>query len=169
MHRWRFCIFHCRRPPTEGGGGESSTLLCPTAALLFDLFLFVTYHERNLQPLAEGEFCNGTSFCLRQEPVSSYTSIRSGQNNGRQLALSSVIPQGKQNQPCVVNGLVLQVRTYCAHYNIRKTTTNSSTIGNEKDHSLCHPQFHTERITNYGVSLQVRIDVLGPVYITHYQ
>ena len=127
--RWRFCIFHCPRPPTEGGGGESSTLLCPTATLLFDLFLLVTYHERNLQPLAEGEFCNGTSFCLRQEPVSSYTSIRSGQNNGRQLALSSVIPQGKQNQPCVVNGLVLQVRTYCAHYNIRKTTTNSSTIG----------------------------------------
>ena len=36
------------------------------------LFLLVIYHERNLQPLAEGEFCNGTSFCLRQEPVSSY-------------------------------------------------------------------------------------------------
>ena len=33
------------------------------------LFLLVTYHERNLQPLAEGEICNGTSFCLRQEPV----------------------------------------------------------------------------------------------------
>ena len=74
MHRWRFCIFHCPRPPTEGGGGESSTLLCPTATLLFDLFLLVTYHERNLQPLAEGEFCNGTSFCLRQEPVSSVAS-----------------------------------------------------------------------------------------------
>ena len=28
-----------------------------------------------------------------------------------------------------MNGLVLQVRTYCAQYNIRKTTTNSSTIG----------------------------------------
>ena len=58
-----------------------------------------------------------------------YTSIRSGQNNRRQLALSSAIPQGKHNQPCMVYGLVLQVRTYCAQYNIRKTTTNSSTIG----------------------------------------
>ena len=47
----------------------------------------------------------------------------------------------------MVNGLVLQVRTYCAQYNIRKATTNSSTIGNEKDHSLCHPQFHTARTT----------------------
>ena len=73
-----------------------------------------------------------------------YASIRSGQNNRRQLALSSAIPQGKHNQPCMVNGLVLQVRTYCEQYNIRKTTTNSSTIGKEKDHSLCHPQFHTD-------------------------
>ena len=32
----------------------------------------------------------------------------------------------------MVNGLVLQVRTYCAQYNIRKTTTNGSTIGKEK-------------------------------------
>ena len=58
-----------------------------------------------------------------------YTSIRSGQNNRRQLALSSAIPQGKHNQPFTVYDLVLQVRTYCAQYNIRKTTTNSSTIG----------------------------------------
>ena len=62
----------------------------------------------------------------------------------RQLALSSAIPQGKHNQPCIVYGLVLQVRTYCAQYNIRKTTTNSSTIGKEKEHSLCHPQFRTD-------------------------
>ena len=55
------------------------------------------------------------------------------------------------NQPCMVYGLVLQVQTYCAQYNIRKTTTNSSTIGKEKDHSLCHPQFHTARTTNRGV------------------
>ena len=54
----------------------------------------------------------------------------------RQLALSSAIPQGKHNQPCMVHVLVLQVRTYCALQNIRKTTTNS-TIGKEKDHSLC--------------------------------
>ena len=57
-----------------------------------------------------------------------YTFIRNGQNNRRQLALSSAIPQGKHNQPCMVYGLVLQVRAYCAQYNIRKTT-NSSTIG----------------------------------------
>ena len=30
-----------------------------------------------------------------------YTSIRSGENNRRQLALSSAIPQGKHNQPCM--------------------------------------------------------------------
>ena len=47
----------------------------------------------------------------------------------RQLALSSAIPRGKHTQPCKVYGLVLQVRAYCAQYNIRKTTTNSSTIG----------------------------------------
>ena len=41
-----------------------------------------------------------------------------------ELALSSAIPQGKHNQPCMVYGLVLQVRTYSAQYNIRKTTTN---------------------------------------------
>ena len=52
--------------------------------------------------------------------INNYTSIRSGQNNRRQLALSSAIPQGKHNQPCMVYGLVLQVRTYCAQYNIRK-------------------------------------------------
>ena len=79
------------------------------------------------------------------------TSIRCGQNNRRQLTLSSAIPQDKHNQPCMVYGLVLQVRTYCAQYNIRKTTTNSSTIEKERDHSLCHPQFHTARTTNHGV------------------
>ena len=68
-----------------------------------------------------------------------------------ELALSSAIPQGKHNQPCMVHGLVLQVRTHCAQYSIRKTTTNSSTIGKEKDHSLCHPQLHTARTTNHGV------------------
>ena len=69
--------------------------------------------------------------------IYNYTSIRSGQNNRRQLALSSAIPHGKHDQPCMVHGLVLQVRTYCAQYNIRKTTTNSSTIGKENDHSFC--------------------------------
>ena len=67
------------------------------------------------------------------------------------LALSSAIPEGKHNQPSMMYGLVLQVRTYCAQYNIRKTTTNSSTVGKEKDHSLCHPQFPTARTTNHGV------------------
>ena len=55
---------------------ESHRLDCPTATLPFDLFLLVTYHERNLQPLAEGEICNGTSFCLRQEPVSSLHALK---------------------------------------------------------------------------------------------
>ena len=50
-----------------------------------------------------------------------YTSIRSGENNRRQLALSSAIPQGKHNQPCIVYGVVLQIRTYCAQYNIPGT------------------------------------------------
>ena len=90
-------------------------------------------------------------FQLFTKLFNNYASIRSGQNNRRQLALSCAIPQGKHNQPCMVYGLVLQVRTYCAQYNIRKTTTNSSTIGQEKDHSLCHPQFHTTRTTNHGV------------------
>ena len=43
----------------------------------------------------------------------------------------------------MVYGRLLRVRTYCAQYNKRKITTNSSTIGKEKDHSLCHPQLHT--------------------------
>ena len=51
-------------------GGGSWTLPSPRwSHSSSTLFLLVTYHERNLQPLAEGEICNGTSFCLRQEPV----------------------------------------------------------------------------------------------------
>ena len=60
------CIFQRSGQYTEGeaeGHGLSPRL---GGALLF---LLVTYHEGNLQPLAEGEFCNGTGFCLRQEPV----------------------------------------------------------------------------------------------------
>ena len=83
-------------------------------------------------------------FSTFNKTINNYTSVRSGQNNRRQFALSSAIPEGKHNQPCMVNGLVLQVRTYCAQNNIHKTTTNSSTIGKEKDHSLCHPQFRTD-------------------------
>ena len=34
----------------------------------------------------------------------------------------------RTNQPCMVYGLVPQVQTYCAQYNIRKTTTNSLSL-----------------------------------------
>ena len=92
-----------------------------------------------------------------------YTSIRSGENNRRQLALSSAIPQGKHNQPCIVYGVVLQVRAYCAQYNIRQTTTNSSTIGKEKD-PLSSAISHGTHNQPWYMALQVRMDVLGPVY-----
>ena len=45
-------------------------------------------------------------FQLFTKLFNNYTSIRSGQNDRRQLALSSEIPQGKHNQPCMVYGLV---------------------------------------------------------------
>ena len=67
------CIF--QRPGQYSEGEAEGHGLSPRlggATLLFYLFLLVTYHERNLQPLAEGEICNGTSFCLRQEPVTIY-------------------------------------------------------------------------------------------------
>ena len=38
-------------------------------------------------------------FQLFTKLFKNYTSIRTGQNNRRQLALSSAMPQGKQNQP----------------------------------------------------------------------
>ena len=65
----------------------------------------------------------------------------------------------------MVNGLVLQVRTYCAQYNIRTTTTNSSTIGKEKKHSLCHPHFTRHVNQPWCIAPQIRTDVLGPVCI----
>ena len=48
-----------------------------------------------------------------------------------------------------------------AQYNIRKTTTNSSTIGNQKYHSPSSRGTHNQP---WFIALQVRMDVLGPVY-----
>ena len=67
------CIFQRPGQYTEGeaeGHALPSPRWCHSSSTLF---LLVTYHERNLQLLAEGEICNGTSFCLRQEPVTIVT------------------------------------------------------------------------------------------------
>ena len=64
----------CHLPRAEAESHRLSSAPRP----LFSSTSFSSLHitKGNLQPLAEGEFCNGTSFCLRQEPVSSVASTK---------------------------------------------------------------------------------------------
>ena len=74
MHCWRFVssIVLGHLPRAEAESHRLYSAPRPLSSSTSFSSLHIT--KGNLQPLAEGEFCNGTSFCLRQEPVSSVAS-----------------------------------------------------------------------------------------------
>ena len=85
MHCWRFVssIVLGHLPRAEAESHRLYSAPRPLSSSTSFSSLHIT--KGNLQPLAEGEFCNGTSFCLRQEPVSSEGTIRIQQADHRLL------------------------------------------------------------------------------------